>query len=561
MTIECTTTSVGYRGDDENTVFEIPFPVPDKNVLGVSVSDRNGKPVPFLEGTDYRIKTKGRNEAADLVGWLREITVELTRPLATGYLLTIRRHMPLTQEIVFNNQGHNSPRVTEEALDKLTMIAQQLSGDLATLETNHAEQSTQTAERLSEMASAIAGLRERDERLSDEVNLAGARMNSAVRVLEARLHDMDRRIDKKMPAAPAGGLWVASGSGWIPFKNDNDEEETMLMPTHYQRSSRWSSTPTTLVPPQFVEVVVGGTPFLAETKPVYLSVAASWDSPEWTTPAKRAGKDFYVYAHGEKGSAALQFVLSHNATIPAGSRHTADNTRKVGGFHCLCADVGLIEDHPLSGMTAGDILPASVWDLRHRPLAGPEGMAYHGQTGKWYQIYLCDTDGLSTCAGTTARGNLGGEILGYPVGSQYWFAELLSRNSLSLVGDMEFQIVARGSNRKTSIAALTYSGTSGGHVDTDGRRMISEIGLEDCCGALDQWVTDNAATTNGSWAFQDATGGNGGVNGTGVGLVAGGHYVDETNSGPSSRLLDRQKWSSAVWWIGGRGCCFSKHDL
>ncbi|UNF41144.1 hypothetical protein MNL09_03155 [Bartonella krasnovii] len=47
--------------------------------------------------------------------------------------------------------------------------------------------------------------------------------------------------------------------------------------------------------------------------------------------------------------------MSVNATYPDG--YTANNSGKIGGFHALCADVGTISGHPLSGYRAGIYYP------------------------------------------------------------------------------------------------------------------------------------------------------------------------------------------------------------
>jgi hypothetical protein len=57
--------------------------------------------------------------------------------------------------------------------------------------------------------------------------------------------------------------------------------------------------------------------------------------------------------------------------------------------------------------------------------------------------------------------------------------------------DNEFSIIARGSNTKTVISGSAPA-TTGGHVDTAGTRMISVYGIEDCCGALFQWLNDSS---------------------------------------------------------------------
>jgi hypothetical protein len=49
----------------------------------------------------------------------------------------------------------------------------------------------------------------------------------------------------------------------------------------------------------------------------------------------------------------------------------------IGGFHTMCADtIGLPEDHPYYNYKAGQIMPSSVWTLRHRPEDTTGGYVY-----------------------------------------------------------------------------------------------------------------------------------------------------------------------------------------
>ncbi|WP_375676613.1 MULTISPECIES: alanine-zipper protein, partial [unclassified Bartonella] len=100
-----------------------------------------------------------------------------------------------------------------------------------------------------------------------------------------------------------------------------------------------------------------------------------------------AGKDYYIYLIPTlTNNNEINFNISDNPTAPDG--YTEDTSKKIGGFHTLCADVGEIEDHPLSGYQAGDILPDSVWCLNHRPRSDPEGMVYDPWKNIWVDIYL-----------------------------------------------------------------------------------------------------------------------------------------------------------------------------
>ncbi|WP_139413128.1 alanine-zipper protein [Bartonella mastomydis] len=194
-----------------------------------------------------------------------------------------------------------------------------------------------------------------------------------------------------------------------------------------------------------------------------------------------AGKDYYIYLILKSGDNDLSYEFSTNPTAPDG--YTEHNSEKIGGFHTLCADVGEIEDHPLSGYQAGDILPESVWSLNHRPRSDPEGMVYDSWKNIWVDIYLQSGIGKNTKS-----------AYGVPITTNYSYAEhladFLSVNKRFLTSD-EFSSCMAGSNAQTSITGNQPPSpkTSGGHVDTDNRRMISDIGCEDGCGYVWQFLS------------------------------------------------------------------------
>lgn len=257
----------------------------------------------------------------------------------------------------------------------------------------------------------------------------------------------------------------------------------------------------TLLTPNRLAVDVSG-PILALTSQAALdlSVAATWDatSPtDYTMAANRAGKDFSVYAC-LVGGTALKLLVSANATTPTG--YTALTSRRVAGFHCLCADVGTISGHPLSGYLAGDILPASVWDAKFRPISSPEGMVYAAGVGKWIGIYLTSVLGgalASVFGGTIADGTSA------MVFDWYDFSEWFGRIGKRLPTQAEFMAAANGSNEGTNMAGSADPVTTGGHVDTAGIRMVSYIGCEDCCGAMWQWSIEAGGPYGAaSWSAQ-----------------------------------------------------------
>lgn len=351
------------------------------------------------------------------------------------------------------------------------------------------------------------------------------------------------------------------------------------LPAYYQRNTRWQQggTRTKLLSPVLTVNINGSGYILNSAAEIDLGTAASWDSasPDYTVAASRAGTDFYVYACRPGSGSIPVIVLSANTTAPAG--YTAVNSRKIGGFHCLCLAVGTIAGHPLSGYLIGDILPDSIWDLNHRPVASPEGMVYSEQTNVWVDIYLQSGNSASTTS------SFGGSI----TDGRSWmdFVDDLAAVRKRLLRDDEFQVVAEGSNQQTNIQGGADPVSTGGHVDSAGRRMISNIGCEDCCGVMWQWLQDQAyrfnspgshthdvevtgeaeTVTSGApsgditpaWSYIWLAGNKGRLYAQGdkcdVKLCAGGKWSSSANSGSRARYLSYDR-SIAISDVGGRGC-------
>lgn len=258
-------------------------------------------------------------------------------------------------------------------------------------------------------------------------------------------------------------------------------------PNYYNRDELFTTNKTTVTIPKDLKININGNCYISTiNKSLQLSTV--------DTPANLAGKDVYIYACEPTSGTEPIFVLSLNSTVPTG--YTANNSRKIGGFHCLCKDVGVIEGHTLSGYVTGDILPATRWDLLHRPKGEPEGFAYEELTDCWIAIYLPSWDGtklVSVYNGVIADGT----------STKKWhgeaFYEQFAKQGMRLVWRHEFQMAAKGSNEGTVIKNAADPNTTGGHVDSNNRRMISNIGLEDCCGCLWQWAMDLGFAWGSEW--------------------------------------------------------------
>lgn len=272
-------------------------------------------------------------------------------------------------------------------------------------------------------------------------------------------------------------------------------------PNWYRRSNVPTVTKTSITIPKGLQINIGSRGCLL-LNDVTLDVTSSddWDDTsivDYTIAANRKGTDFYIFAYYTENSNEPSFLLSSNSTIPDGENFDEDNTRKIGGFHCLCADVGTISGHALSDYVAGDILPASIWDLLHRAESDNEGMVYDKGTGNWYDIYLAGWDGeqlISQFGATTVDGSSS-----FPMHGEK-FAEYAGKIKKQLINRDDFICVAKGSNEKSNIRGSADAGTTGGHYDTLNRRMISNIGMEDCCGFLWQWCRqDGLANGSSGW--------------------------------------------------------------
>lgn len=287
-----------------------------------------------------------------------------------------------------------------------------------------------------------------------------------------------------------------------------------------------------------------GTAYFSTTADVTISTATDLD-----TGTISNGKDYYVYACNSSGT--LVFKISLNSTYPSG--FSASTSRKIGGFHTLSVAVGTISGHTLTGYVANDILPRSVWDLKHRPRSNPEGMVWSSEIQKWVDIYLASGTGASTASTYNATIS----------DTRDWndFVDDGAAVGKRLLDDDEFQAIAAGSNEETNITGSADPVTTGGHSDTAARRMISNIGCEDCTGALWQWLRTQSTrwdVVTPGWGWYNLPGAKGSLynyGGTGgeadVKLLAGSLWDSGADCGSRSRSAANYRWATNTK-IGGR---------
>lgn len=126
MTVASTTNRKSFSGDGVTTSFGTsPVVFYESTDLVVEVYSSAGVAATLTEGTQYTVSGGSSTGATGTVN-LAGGTAPYGAP-AVGTTLLIRRVLPLVQEADFVNNDINDAEVSETALDKLTMIAQQIS--------------------------------------------------------------------------------------------------------------------------------------------------------------------------------------------------------------------------------------------------------------------------------------------------------------------------------------------------------------------------------------------------------------------------------------------------
>lgn len=264
-----------------------------------------------------------------------------------------------------------------------------------------------------------------------------------------------------------------------------------------------------------------------------------------STPTLLVGVDYAIYATADG------LVVSNNFTVPDG--YTAENSRRIGGFH----------------YGNNEFKDYSFYDLHFRPACkDPRGMVIDISGSRfWNDIYLLNStpDALGTSAynAQIADGNSpckipavwGGDgTAQYPNLTQYIAAEVLAAYGKRLPSHDEFEILALGSTPGYAVGADPVTTK----FDVNAR---SKNGSEQVSGHLWQWGKDIWDRGNGinnyAWAAED-TNGKGQVYEAGtqsVGAVLlGAHWVWSGFAGARASDWGIEPWDSSGT-VGARGLC------
>lgn len=118
MTVSSQTARVSYSGNSSTTAFAVSFYFLASSHLRVTLRAASGVETVQVLNTDYTVSGDG-NPAGG--------TVTMTTAPATGQTLVIQRNVPFTQEVDYQPNDPFPAESHEQALDKLTMEAQQLN--------------------------------------------------------------------------------------------------------------------------------------------------------------------------------------------------------------------------------------------------------------------------------------------------------------------------------------------------------------------------------------------------------------------------------------------------
>jgi len=122
MTISSEVNRNDYTGNNSTATYSYTFKIFADADLKVTTRDTDDVETTLVLDTDYSVAGAG-----DTAGGT--ITL-LAGNLATGYILTIRRDRPLTQETDIRNQGDFFPETHENAFDDLVMKMQTLAFEI-----------------------------------------------------------------------------------------------------------------------------------------------------------------------------------------------------------------------------------------------------------------------------------------------------------------------------------------------------------------------------------------------------------------------------------------------
>lgn len=316
-----------------------------------------------------------------------------------------------------------------------------------------------------------------------------------------------------------------------------------------------------------VIIAVGPSVFKSAAKTLTVS------DNDGTFSAFAVGKDYCIYAcdptdGDETDLTAEVYLISLNTTYPNG--YTADNSRKIGGFHYGVVRAVNTAGIPVNSSNVAEgsgwednvsngILPNSVWTLLNRPTCDPTGMVKIGTF--WADIYLASDNGNSGLKSAYGVNPITGTE-----GLNWYIAnEKLQRVGKRLPSYAEFCQLAYGSPEgKDGNNDYAWSKTSNTGRTTTGAvtKAVSAKNVRDAVGNVWEWVDELCLDpTASSWNWYDVLGAGYGdayipSNTALHALSCGGDWRSGVRAGSRAVNCDNAPWYVSSYF-GVRGACDS----
>jgi len=537
MTITSELSRVVYATDGVTDTFSVPFRFLAASHLRV-IELRNDVPTLLTLGLHYSVA--GVNQPTGG-------SVTLNTAPGAGGQLAIVRVVPLTQETAYPKNDPFPEAAHERALDKLTMIAQQLDSEIA-----RAVNLAQVALENSSVPGSPTGIPESIDAKATQALTVAASAQAIATSAQATATDAQASADAAQSAALAA---QAAASAWPAMP--------LLIKADYNQPCLFKVTATSLRIRAGTSLVVDG------------NLIAFANDTNVAMPTLQAGTDYSVWVRPDGTAVAVKDMFASPASAPAAG------ARKIGGFHFgLVASgttvaAGGFAASTGTGAAAGGMIwtqaqvndiaginKYSIWDVHFRSAGEQHGFAFDPQTRVWVAIYLCgkfhDADGISAYNKTVASGTVLPRIpAAYRNGTS-------AQTYASLTGVVAMEIAASHGARLPRVAEF-FSAAWGA---TEGQSMggaaatipltkrepgyTSRIGLEQATGHL--WVWGDTPANYGDGGWYTLPGGRG----CAVGALAmsrlGGARTAGTYSGSRSNY-GANGYAHSDWATGLRAVC------